>query len=365
MEAIKSTVLLLLEENEYKTPPRREAGRHVQSMSSQLESVLARKMLAQFLRLPPDEQLDFLVAAHDHVGRTGQEAPMYQRNLALQAEALKAVGTIAAHIGNPRGVAPTTTEYRRHQPSLAPEWSLSRVIRVFGRWKFARQAYGGNRPTAVAQASRLRRVDGTATTDDADYTLAKWLAANPGAFTTVALDGWVDEQRLSGRNDGRLLKTDRICKLLGLKWPQVVPYARGELTLEEARLAQERLISRPRTPDNHGPDDLVPTRVAREMLGLAGDGAAIARLRAHGLPPALTTTRLKLWRREDVLAVAQGNVLHDRVENELRAKYLTADELAPIVGLNRTNLRRAPRVPEPVMSISGSPFWLRETFLFD
>lgn len=114
--------------------------------------------------------------------------------------------------------------------------------------------------------------------------------------------------------------------------------AREELSLEQAQADAQREggVERQRAGDSYVPHDLVPVRVARDILGVNADKTAILRLKRHGEPPALVVARMKLWRRVDGETVAAGRDVESRVENELGALYIDTTGLGRVLGITRT-----------------------------
>lgn len=328
-------------------------------------SLAAGDLLERFLSLTPQEQIAHAQAVRGHLETDGLGDSTFRlAKLDEQAEALEAMRAVADALGLEPGIAPTSTQFRETAPAAAPGTTISRVISAFGRWRFARDVYEGNRPAAVHSARRLRRNQtGTPTIESAISEVQKWLASQPTSRTTTRYDAWVERQQAERPADEQPpLKRAGLCRLLGLAWEQILAVAEHRLTLAEAQAPTPvKGAVREREPDDFGPDDLIPVRVIAEMLGGVDIKTAQLRAQRQGFPPpALITSRLNLWRRSDVERALSGETVPERPVNDLREKYLEASEVGALFGIKPTNLKRSPRVPRPVMTISGFGLWLRD-----
>ena len=336
----------------------------METNASPTRSLAARDLLERFLALPAQEQFAHAQAVQEHLDASADGSTTYRlTKLAAQTAALDAMRAVADALGLEPGTAPTSTQFRETAPVAAPGVTINRVIRAFGRWRFARDVYEGHRPAAVHSARRLRRTQPGTTVEAAISDVQKWLASKPISHLTTLYDAWVEKQK-AGRGAGERVPLSRggLSSLLGLTWELVLAVAENRMTLAEAQAATSNAGSlREREPDNFGPDDLIPVRVIAEMLGGVTIGTVQKRMRRQGFPPpALSTSRLRLWRRSDVELTLADQPVPERTPNDLRQKYLEAHEVSALFGIRRENLKRSPRVPHPVMTISGFGFWLRD-----
>jgi predicted DNA-binding transcriptional regulator AlpA len=300
----------------------------------------------------------------EHVEASADSSTTYRlTKLAAQTAGLDAMRAVADALGLEPGTAPTSTQFRETAPVAAPGVTISHVIRAFGRWRFARDVYEGHRPAAVQSARRLPRTQPGTTVEAAISDVQEWLASKPVSHSTTFYDVWFEKQKGDRRPGERVpLSRGGLSSLLGLTWELILAVAEDRMTLAEAQAAMPNAGSlREREPDNFGPDDLIPMRVIAEMLGGVTIASVQKRIRRQGFPPpALITARLRLWRRSDVELTLADQPVPERAPNDLQEKYLEAHEVAALFGIRRENLKRSPRVPHPVMTVSGFGFWLRD-----
>src|SRR4051794_1507655 len=57
-----------------------------------------------------------------------------ETNVPRIAAALLAMGAVAEAAALPGGFAPSSTQFREHGGTVAPGWTVSAIVRLFGSW---------------------------------------------------------------------------------------------------------------------------------------------------------------------------------------------------------------------------------------
>ena len=114
----------------------------------ELETVLRR-----FGDLTTRAQLRAFEVIREYLGEEIKETAA-DREVSDRKAALEAIRQVAAELGLPEGQAPTSPQFDEVSKRLGIGWSASRVVRAWGRWRFACEAFMG---TASARARAKRR----------------------------------------------------------------------------------------------------------------------------------------------------------------------------------------------------------------
>src|SRR5579862_4361233 len=166
------------------TPPIAGLERHEEQ---ELEAVLQR-----FADLSSRAQLQAFSLMRDYLDGGVAEVQL-DRDIAHRKEALEALRAVAVDLGLPEGLAPTTTQFREAAKRLGLGWSVSKVGRAWGKWRFACEAYAGHhlRRTARQQGVLDAHTGKRRVYEDYITGVRLWPETNPRAETIAAYEGWV------------------------------------------------------------------------------------------------------------------------------------------------------------------------------
>jgi hypothetical protein len=313
----------------------------------------ASAVVRRFSELTPRAQLEAFELIRAYVG-SGVKETAADREIDQRKAALEALRQVAEELGLPAGQAPTTTQFAEAAKRLELDWSVSKVGRAWGRWRFACEAFTGYRLRRTARqqgvldaGKRRRRVY-----EDYTAALRLWLSTEPLAETIKAYDAWAREFNdalVDGQKPVRHWGPTQAALKVG--FADALRLARGETTL--AAVQRE-----PDHPDDFGP--LVSTGwIARER------GLSIFMARETSLKPdfpkavaLLSGTRV--WLKDDVQAHFAGRPFPQREEFELQDAYLSRRKLAALLGKRPETFSQTTRLPEPAGMVSRKRYWRRD-----
>lgn len=324
------------------------------------ESRALKILLARFLELPLKDQLEAFATIRDYLGADLGGGTKVDEVIEERRAALEVLRRIATDLGLAEGEAPTQKQFAQRAPSVAPGWSVGRIQRAFGHWRFARDALLGRGipPTAAQQAIRGARAR-VRSSEDYLTGVKEWLATEPAHETSVIYDLWRRErnERLAP-GDRPVASAQGICKGLDLTWAAVVRAARGEKDPKKLERRGKRRLK----PLLGGPHDLVTLGVTAQILGLSITEArretSLSEFPAASLVH--ERSRAHFWYRSDVLAYKEDQPFPERRENELRDLYFDSQELSERYGLKMSAIAKGARNrPRPTLSGGNTLFWLR------
>lgn len=330
-------------------------------MNDRAFDIEREQALQRFFDLPRKDQLEVYRVVRDFLS-AGDPPAVTKKDKVIdgQASALEAISLVARELELPDRKAPTSTQFAEVVGRVAPEWSLSKVLAVFGRWRVAVEVYerGDLRPN-VKQLGIMSATRGKIRHDEGYWTaIRKWLRSEPPIVTTTAYNDWADlynDNLPAGEKPLPSWTSIRIG--LQLNFDEVVRVANGEITVDEARPYQPREL-RP-LDDEEGPHGLIPARVAADICGSRATHVRDV-VYQPGFPvPALILKRVSLWRRDDVEAFASGRPFPERKLDELRDVYMTVDELAELVETRRETVIGVPATPLPAVVVGRQRLYLR------
>jgi hypothetical protein len=323
----------------------------------ELESAMRR-----FFDLPPADQLRAFERMCDYLGAGAPKLTKADKQIEDRAASLVALARVVDHLGLD-GSAPTTAQFDRVAREFELGWTSAKIVRVWGRWRFACAVLLGDRPrrTAAQQALRDRSVGFARSREDYLTAVRLWLATKPAKFRSSDYDLWAREY-----ND--LLADDEIAvpghstirEGLALSWPDVVAVGRGEMSVDEA----ERKTRSPHADWSVGPHDLVGQLTGAQILKL-GTSQFQRFSRQPGFPTAVLifnkgTRPVRTWLRGDLEMYRDTGKAPAREENGLRFCYYRAQELAPLLGVRRGTLTdKTQNVPPPTGRVAGICYWLK------
>jgi hypothetical protein len=312
-----------------------------------------RAFVQRFADLSPENQLKAYQLIREALSQP-READT-DRDVENKLAALDAMSQVADHLNLKSGVAPTVTQFDEAASALGLSWNKSRVIRVWGRWRFAAEAYRGERSAARTVNAPIAR-GRDRKTEEYLPALRAWLKSNPVDRSHRAYTSWAKQRNARLASGEERLPIKIPVSHLKVAWNDLKALAEGTLSLAEVQ-PFERLRSAPELP---GPHNLIGTKGVAELLGLSPAGANVRLQRSDFPLPALQVPSVKLWRREDVEAYARGETFPDRVPNELRPLYLTSKEVADRFGCSVSLvINGSPRIPTSAVQMSGVRFWLK------
>jgi hypothetical protein len=307
--------------------------------------------MQRFFVLPAAEQLRAFQAMRDYLADT-IVATEADRELDERAQSLEVIAEVARELDLPEGQAPTTTQFNEVSKRLGLGWSVSRVGRAWGKWRFAAEAFTGHRTRTTARQRALRSAHSGKRRTHEDYltALRLWLDTKPAVTTTGIYDAWAREYSDSpppGRRPVPLWMA--IYKMLGVSFENALRAARGDGDLSE-------MSKTLRTRNDHGP--LVSTRWIAEERGLLPHQARQLTHRPDFPRPVVKLSTHRAWLRDDVEAFFAARDFPKRRDYELEGEYLSAREAASLLGCPVWRISNgSPGLPKPVGQVSSRQYW--------
>jgi predicted DNA-binding transcriptional regulator AlpA len=287
-------------------------------------------------------------------------------------EALQAMERVAKHLGLPAGVAPKVTQYREVERGkggheVTKGFSSARVIRSWGRYRFAERAYRHESvPMMAADRSLRRQSSGLAHPyEDPIVGIRQWLATEPALLHTGDYDAYAREHNdalIKGKASGlALTMSPTVRARLQLRWEDVLRVAKGEAAYEDLRAEHDK----ERAEADDGPLDLISTTVIAFILGL-GRATVERERKREGFPkPVAVVAGRYAWLRSDVLAYREGEAVPERTQGEMQHLIMDSDEVAKLLGIQPKSVRWATQrgsstVPPADGHVGSGLYWLRE-----
>jgi hypothetical protein len=319
----------------------------------------AAALLQNFAGLTDEEQLLAYEAITEYLG-AGETRLVVDPEIEERAEALRVMRAVVEHLGRDDASKLLVREFNEAPEKVREEWKSGRVIRAWGTWVLARQALSGARKTETARQRSLRSVYGSTklSTDDYLAGVRAWLATDPPKVTQLAYMDWRKEWN-NTRPEGALPYPvpASIRQGLNLTWRTTVEVARGEITVEDARKDEFRHTRSINTGEHH-----FVTRMDIAQIADKNPGVTDVMTHAHDFPtPVLVKGKRRLWLLEDVEAYLAGSAVPEREVNELGHLYMNSQEVAELLGRDRTSINRSrlSDIPEPVFRSHADRLWRR------
>jgi len=314
--------------------------------------------MRRFFALNAADQLRAFTAMRDFLGAHAPAVNGVDGEIVGRQESLVVLQKAATHLGLTDRV-PTTVEFDRVSQELKLGWTSARVIRVWGRWRFACDALQGGfvRLTAAQQGLRARHAGHDRNHEDHLTSVRRWLATTPAKERVKDYANWMREENAASSEEEPLLPgAAAIRTALAIAWPDVLRVARGEATLEEA----EKLSTSPRKDWTTGPHDLIGRRTVAEIFGVGVSNCEyISKQQGFPKPVAIFLGR-RAWLRTDIELYRDTGTAPPRVENELRSLYYDSREIAALFGLRRADHSTKHRLIAPVTGcVGGRAYWLK------
>lgn len=314
--------------------------------------------MRRFLALQPADQLRAYEQMREYLSAATRETRA-DRELRDRIEALDAIRKVADHLGLPEQKAPTVEQFNEHAPSVAPGWNVSKVGRAWGSWRFACDVHRGERPRLSARQRSLRgKVAGRRRTREEHLTsVRRWLATDPPGERVSDYEAWRQEANANLAEDELPAPTYKTMHHeFPIAWADRIRVARGEIALEEARLAR----TGSQADWTRGSHELVALPWISKRLRVSRAQAYRTTHKPEFPRHALVLGRTRVWLREDVDAYAEGRAFPRRKPGWLQPEYLSITETAELIGLKRGSLHN-PRtvIPEPAGRVARQPYWLR------
>lgn len=315
-------------------------------------------VLQRFFALAPKDQLASYRVIRDYLAARIRETRR-DRLVEERAAALDAFAAVVEHLGLEPGRAPTAREFDTAARELGLDWNRGRVQRLWGRWRFASEAFRGERtPESADRRAQRRAAIGRSRGREAGLVaLRLWLRDQPSRETVRDYETWAAQYNgLLPDGEVPLPTAATIRRWIPVTWRDAVKMARGELSADKARPPQKAVRGR----RCRGPYKLIPPGDVEALLGL-GRGRARAVISGPSFPrPVIVLDRLRLWVKSDVVAYKNGRPFPKRKTNEFRSLYLTTAEVIKLTGLSRSGVDTgAKKVPAPAVQMSGTNLWLR------
>lgn len=307
--------------------------------------------------LSEQDQLLAYETIRDYLIAGGKSVPADEQ-LDERGQALRVMRAVMEHyrLGDPR-------ELEVKQFDAAPEevregWKSGRIIRVWVKWKFARDALAGSkpRPTARQRAVRSKARVRDVRSDDYLAGVREWLATKPPKLVIRDYDAWVTERNAARSADTLpVARYLRIHNALTLSWKSILRAASGEITVEEAR----KEVLTKRVSISRAPHDLISSQEIQTMTGKP-EGTVQRWMKGDSFPvPALVIGNRRFWIREDIELFVQGKKHPSRKRNELGDVYVTLAGASAILGVHRYGAAKLEGAPEAVALVGADRLWLK------
>ena len=278
-----------------------------------------------------------------------------QRRGALEAlrKVAEAAGLAAA--------APTVEQFKKHAAAVAPGRTVSRIVRLFGRWSAATDAYReADRQFDDDQLARLSAARASGPREREEYVddVRRFLDSHPLRTQTADYERWQKAWK-PYRGERPPVTYSMLRKALPWPWETTKAIAAGSIATEDAATRQRRP-----TGPVRGRHDLVSLSEIERLFGLART-AARNLTRQRGFPPPAYTQRrppgIRLWRRRDVEDYLSRTPTCHRRPNDLQGLYLDTAAVAEATGLAFNTVRGGggAHLPPPEVSVAGLRLWLQ------
>lgn len=319
--------------------------------------------IRRVLALSRADQLRLFAALREYLGEAVGKETEADRQITRQAAALAAIRAVAEHLHRTPGEPMTTGEFNDGAREIGSEWNSSRVIRAWGSWRQAMNAYRGAWVRESPAQRALRRATSGRSRGAEDYAtgLRDWLATRPASTTRHDYDDWVSEEN-ERRPAGELpyVKSSAIVGNSALLWGDWLAIARGESSYEER--AGERLKARTDPSARH---DLISSTDVALLLGIGETSVTILAQRPAFPRAVARIGQARVWYRSDVEAYRDGRPVPERREGELQDELIAIPEIAERLGISASTVRthlsegRYHLAPPPSGRAGDNNYWYR------
>jgi predicted DNA-binding transcriptional regulator AlpA len=324
-------------------------------------------VMRRMYMLSPRDQLEVHRVLGTHLGGKLDGETEFVKQVRERRESLEAMKRVAKHLGLTSGVAPTVTQYREAWADVADEWSSAHVIRAWGRYRLAEQAYRGERiPLTAAQTSLQRYSAGSAHGFEPPLVgVRQWLATNPPTVRASDYNNYVKEhndQRVYGKAQGpALIQASAVGRSLGLWWQDVLRVARDDAAAEplQARYEKEQLEA------DAGTLGIIGTTTIRLILNKSRSGVYCTQQHDNFPKPVIKVSGNYGWMLADIIAYREGQCFPCRERLTMQYLIMGCREIAEQLGLTRGGVRAAvransPTIPRPDGRLAGAHYWLKK-----
>jgi hypothetical protein len=313
----------------------------------ELETVLRR-----FGDLTTRAQLRALEVIREYLGEEVKETEA-DREVSERQAALGVMRQVADELHLPEGQSPTSSQFDEVSKRLGIGWSTSRVVRAWGRWRFACEAFIGHRVRKSARQKAILEANTGKRRAYENYLTAVrlWLNTNPPIEEITAYDAWTREFNDDLPDDQPPVPLwSPIYSNLRVSFADVLRVARGEAELGDChrRLGDHR--------SDRGP--LVSTNWIAGEHDLSEHQARHITHRPDFPKPVVKLSGTRAWLKTDVEAYFDDRPFPKRKEYELQEEFLSLAELAALMGKPPERLKsQTMRRPEPAGLVSRRRYW--------
>lgn len=314
------------------------------------------------------EQLMVYSTLREYLGSEVGEETVLDKQVKDREEALAVMRQVAAYYHLPAGQAPKVTQHREAPQSVTGEWTASKVIRAWGRYRFAQKAYEGKEIPEAPAKRAIRRLSSGKAHEPETYINAvrHWLATNPKSLAFPDYNAYVaqyNSELLTGQREGRALSSAEATKKgLGLLWSQILTLAKGDATYDELRreYVKERVAKR-----KQGALNIVSASQVAQLLSCRPRKVATLNEKPGFPVPVLRLGKANGWYKTDILDYRAGRKFPKREFNELRPLVLSSEELAALLkitghGLRTVLKKKGQSIPPPDGQVSTGHYWLKD-----
>lgn len=329
--------------------------------ATQTATPLARErelVVNRFFALPRRDQLAAYSVIRAALAEEVEENEDDRRSEA-RAATVDAMAQVAAELGLGPGEAPTPQQFDQTAKRLGLDTNRSRVIRAWGKWRFAKIEYLGRTPANTR--SRGHRAGQTRASAYEGHlaSIRLWLESNPLDRRLVSYDNWA--RAYNRTPPGKLrpvpLRPDISGEGYNVSWLDLVAIAADELKLEQAAPRQKKRRER----YCRGPYDLVSYEDIVELVSKSRKSVRLAMTRPDFPTPVVVLPQVELYLRDDIVAYTKRRPFPSRRPNELRELYLTVKEAATLKGVTWRRIDAGrDGAPRPSVRRGSAKLWLRE-----
>lgn len=324
-------------------------------------------VLRHIYRLPVREQLLVFHALREHLGSGVGEETIFDKEIRERQGALEAMRRVAGHWRLPEGTAPTVAQHKQAPADVTDGWSVTRVGKAWGRYRFAQQAFRGEAiPETAAQRSLRRSVSGRDRGREGYVSgVRRWLETDPASRGISDYDDYVrqhNSKALSGKEEGVTLALSlSIMAALGLRWRDVLRLGDGvaDYDVLRAQALREELAK------DYGPLKVVSSSGVGHMLGQSPSSVMYLHKRGVLPVPVLILANVRGWFIKDIEAFVAERPIPARREDELRPRVMSTAEVAALLGVTHTGLtsmlhQKSKTAPTPDGRLGKYHYWMRE-----
>jgi predicted DNA-binding transcriptional regulator AlpA len=334
-------------------------------MPQQLGSRELADVLRRFFDLLVRDQLVGYQLIRERLAEKAGAETEHDLELRKRHDSLEALAAVAQHLGLSEERAPTVKQFDRVAGELELGWNSARVARLWGRWRFATDAFEGRRvrPTqhSIETQRRLGHRVRTYSDEDCVCAISRWLASEPIRATLTSFERWQaleNDRRRAGESYVPGWRT--IASALQIGFKEAVQVARGDLSLADAQNVTLERRQRDRLDWSRTEHHFVGLDWLSKRLGVTREQVKNVTRRGDFPQPVVTLERRRGWLQEDIEAYIQGEPSVERTSDALQQDYLTSGQAAAMIGRDRASLILGlTSLPKPAGMVSNRFFFLR------